>query len=71
MVYNEPDWNYRVDRRRDRSNRSDRIWVHERPHSRSHRLRAVRRRGNLPRIHRSIPQAPLDVISFDHGYFTQ
>ncbi len=71
IVYDEIGRNDRTGRRHSSNTRSDRIRFHERSHTRRRRLRAVRRRGNLPSVRRSIPQAPLDVISFDHGYFTQ
>jgi len=72
MVYNEPDWDYRVDRRHNRNNRSDRIWFREKSHPRSRRFRTLRLRGIVHGVHRAIPQTSLHVkMSFDHGYFTQ
>jgi len=55
MVYDELGWNDRTGCRHSSNNRSDRIRFHERSHTRRRWIRAVRLRGNVPCIHRSIP----------------
>jgi hypothetical protein len=70
MIYNEPDWNYRIDRRHNSNNRSDRIWVREKSHPRSRRVRPVRLRGTVPGVRRVIPPTSLDVNIVCPGVFS-
>jgi len=55
IVYDEIGRNDRTGRRHSSNTRSDRIRFHERSHTRRRWIRAVRPRGNVPCIHRSIP----------------
>ena len=55
MVYDEIDWNDRTGRRHSSNTRSDRIRFHERSHTRSSRVRAVRSCGTVSGIRSDIP----------------
>jgi hypothetical protein len=55
MIYDDLAWNYRIARRHNRNNRSDRIWFHVRSHPRRGWVRPVRLRGNVLGVHRVVP----------------